>query len=176
MRRVPGRSGIGRACTVSSLRRHCVVRPFRTAYPSAAPGCTRPLLLLELADLAAGSSPLAQPLSRGDWSRCRYHTICKLNHSCEPNCAVRFLDGTARASLVALRSIAEEEELTISYVDTELPQAERAAALANYLFACTCGKCTRERGDRATWPQPAARVSQAGGVLSRCHMIFLCAL
>jgi len=50
--------------------------------------------------------------------------ICSLNHSCDPNSIVRweFDEGGLRARLVALRTIRQEEELTVSYLDLWLDQ------------------------------------------------------
>jgi hypothetical protein len=75
-----------------------------------------------------------------------YSTICKLNHSCDPNCTVEFEEGTAAAAVVkAVRPIDADEELTISYVDANAAEPQRAAALRNYLFCCDCPKCCAER-------------------------------
>eukprot|EP01044_Picomonas_judraskeda_P010630 COSAG03_NODE_1383_length_4194_cov_21.321123_1_plen_337_part_00 len=78
--------------------------------------------------------------------------MCKLNHSCNPNCEVTFEAATgAGVVLKALRPIKPEEELTISYVNAEAAEPQRAAALRNYLFRCECDKCSADR----TQPQPA---------------------
>jgi hypothetical protein len=45
----------------------------------------------------------------------------------------------------ALRPIKSEEELTISYVNAEANEQERAVALRNYLFRCECDKCVADR-------------------------------
>ena len=50
----------------------------------------------------------------------------------------------------ALRPIKPEEELTISYVNAEATEPQRAVALRNYLFRCECDKCLADR----TQPQP----------------------
>ena len=45
----------------------------------------------------------------------------------------------------ALRPIKPDEELTISYVNAEAKEPERAVALRNYLFRCECDKCLADR-------------------------------
>ncbi len=46
--------------------------------------------------------------------------------------------------------------MTISYIDEELPLAERRAALQDYGFVCACERCGRERA--------AAAARRKGGV------------
>ena len=76
-------------------------------------------------------------------------------HSCVPSCAVHFgrtasdevWDGWEAPSLLLLRDVAEEEELTIAYVDAEAPLRERTAALAAlHGFRCRCERCGVQRG------------------------------
>eukprot|EP00536_Pseudo-nitzschia_multiseries_P006932 jgi/Psemu1/194179/e_gw1.154.88.1 len=80
-----------------------------------------------------------------------YSIATKMNHSCEPNVVLVYKtrgwgrDHPLVAYVVALRDIAEGDELTISYVDSDDPYEERQAALANYGFVCACRKCQREK-------------------------------
>ncbi|KAK3287616.1 hypothetical protein CYMTET_4881 [Cymbomonas tetramitiformis] len=70
--------------------------------------------------------------------------ICMANHSCLPNTEVRYISpGTqaARASLVALRDIAQGNEIYHSYIDEGLETQERKDALLSYGFQCGCEKC-----------------------------------
>ena len=85
-----------------------------------------------------------------------------LNHSCHPNCAVYYgpsnvaggascpmapWDGWSHVALIALRNIDAEEELTISYLDGELPWRRRRSALRMmHGFTCRCEKCEVQRG------------------------------
>ena len=46
-----------------------------------------------------------------------YELQSKINHSCEPNCEIIFKDNSNVLTLRTLRSIAEGEEITISYLD-----------------------------------------------------------
>ncbi|KAJ3556198.1 hypothetical protein NM688_g2159 [Phlebia brevispora] len=68
------------------------------------------------------------------------------NHSCYPNCVVKYTitpqDGVAM-NVVAIRSIAYGEEITVPYLDPALPLETRMNALRmNYGFSCTCPLCT----------------------------------
>ena len=76
-----------------------------------------------------------------------YAIACCMNHSCEPNVAVvKYGDGRDdKSAFIALRDIAADEELCISYIENEdnLTKKERQDALKDYLFTCTCSKCSR---------------------------------
>ena len=72
-----------------------------------------------------------------------------INHSCEPNCEVGFIDSTD-VIIIATRDIDEHEELTIAYVPEELPVDERREELSTrYGFECRCAKCERELAKKA---------------------------
>ncbi|XP_042971748.1 histone-lysine N-methyltransferase ATXR2 isoform X3 [Carya illinoinensis] len=69
-----------------------------------------------------------------------------MNHSCCPNAKAfkREEDRDGQATLIALGPISKGEEVTISYVDEDLPLEERQALLADYGFKCKCPKCLQE--------------------------------
>jgi len=69
-----------------------------------------------------------------------------MNHSCQPNARAfkREEDRDGQATLIALRLISKGEEVTISYIDEDLPYEERQAMLADYGFRCRCPKCLEE--------------------------------
>ncbi|MED6207010.1 Histone-lysine N-methyltransferase atxr2 [Stylosanthes scabra] len=69
-----------------------------------------------------------------------------MNHSCCPNAKAfkRDEDRDGQATIIAVRSIRKGEEITISYVDEDLPFEERQASLADYGFRCSCLKCIEE--------------------------------
>ncbi|XP_027170995.1 histone-lysine N-methyltransferase ATXR2 [Coffea eugenioides] len=69
-----------------------------------------------------------------------------MNHSCNPNAKAfkREEDRDGQAVLVALQPIHKGEEVTISYIDEELPYEERQSLLADYGFRCRCPKCLDE--------------------------------
>ncbi|XP_062106160.1 histone-lysine N-methyltransferase ATXR2 [Humulus lupulus] len=69
-----------------------------------------------------------------------------MNHSCCPNAKAfkRDADRDGQATILALKPICKGEEITISYVDEELPFEERQALLADYGFRCRCPKCLAE--------------------------------
>ncbi|XP_047334724.1 histone-lysine N-methyltransferase ATXR2 [Impatiens glandulifera] len=72
-----------------------------------------------------------------------------MNHSCLPNAKAfkRDEDKDGHAIILALGPIAREEEVTISYIDEELPVEERQMLLKDYGFRCSCPKCVDEEED-----------------------------
>ncbi len=56
------------------------------------------------------------------------------------------MQGDHKGAVVALRPIAEGDELCINYTDVEQSEALRRQDLRHYGFQCACGKCARERG------------------------------
>ncbi|KAL1821716.1 hypothetical protein ACET3Z_016585 [Daucus carota] len=70
-----------------------------------------------------------------------------MNHSCLPNAKAfkREEDRDGQATIIALRTIHKGEEITISYIDEDLPFEERQASLADYGFSCRCPKCSEEQ-------------------------------
>ncbi|KAJ0113528.1 hypothetical protein Patl1_02063 [Pistacia atlantica] len=69
-----------------------------------------------------------------------------MNHSCCPNAKAfkREEDRDGQATIIACRPISKGEEVTISYIDEDLPYEERQALLADYGFKCRCPKCLKE--------------------------------
>lgn len=69
-----------------------------------------------------------------------------MNHSCCPNAKAfkREEDRDGQAVIIALRRISKNEEVTISYIDEELPYEERQALFADYGFTCKCPKCLED--------------------------------
>ncbi|KAK3902721.1 hypothetical protein C8A05DRAFT_43902 [Staphylotrichum tortipilum] len=65
--------------------------------------------------------------------------LAMINHSCVPNAFIGFDKRTA--VLRAARPIEEGEEITISYIDNNLPRAARHEALRLYHFTCDCLRC-----------------------------------
>ncbi|KAF2146567.1 uncharacterized protein K452DRAFT_67495 [Aplosporella prunicola CBS 121167] len=67
---------------------------------------------------------------------------CTANHSCAPNAFV--LNDGATLVLRAMRPIAQDEELFVSYIDGSNPFHKRQAELLDrYYFTCKCAKCTQ---------------------------------
>ncbi|CCL99706.1 uncharacterized protein FIBRA_01728 [Fibroporia radiculosa] len=68
------------------------------------------------------------------------------NHSCVPNAVAKYIISpfeSVQMEVVALRDIAEGEEITIPYLDPALPLHTRQEALRlNYGFTCTCPLCS----------------------------------
>ena len=74
-----------------------------------------------------------------------YSVLSKLNHSCEPNCNIKFSPENGKdATLEVERPVKQGEELTISYVDDKLPREQRRKELSEgWAFECQCPKCLR---------------------------------
>lgn len=83
-----------------------------------------------------------------------YPAAALLNHSCFPNCILRYKLGTISSNngkqqfhppilqIIACRDISFGEELTHSYVDLALCTQERQARLSqNHGFVCQCQRC-----------------------------------
>eukprot|EP00929_Paragymnodinium_shiwhaense_P074029 TRINITY_DN37857_c0_g1_i1.p1 TRINITY_DN37857_c0_g1~~TRINITY_DN37857_c0_g1_i1.p1 ORF type:complete len:507 (+),score=101.54 TRINITY_DN37857_c0_g1_i1:140-1522(+) len=73
-----------------------------------------------------------------------FQVVAAMNHSCEPNCRVKY-DGNAIATVVALREIQAGEELCISYIDEDAPFEERREQLSEYGFDCACPRCLSQK-------------------------------
>lgn len=73
--------------------------------------------------------------------------LCLVNHSCTPSTVTRYSSwrGRTMVRIEALRDIAKDEELSVSYVDETEPVEKRREALAAYGFVCICGLCVQER-------------------------------
>ncbi|KAM7270747.1 hypothetical protein ACFE04_029961 [Oxalis oulophora] len=69
-----------------------------------------------------------------------------MNHSCRPNGKAfkREEDRDGQATIICDRPIRKGEEVTLSYIDEDLPFEERQALLADYGFKCKCPKCVEE--------------------------------
>jgi lysine-specific demethylase 8 len=125
-------------------------------------------------DIAEFLSNLPSPLTIGrddGWDgiftpldgTAHFSIATKMNHSCDPNVVLLYKtrgwgrDHPLVAYCVALKDIAPEEELTLSYITSDDPYEERQAALANYGFVCTCPKCLKEKdGTDSIEPGPYA--------------------
>jgi hypothetical protein len=115
-----------------------------------------------------------------------YPCAALLNHSCDPNCILRYNLGSRQLDcstsynppilqIVACRDIKRDEELTHSYVDLALPTPQRKSRLLeSHGFECCCARCTNkitlqlpERTiDWALWP-----VRQKMTPTVKCSMI-----
>lgn len=73
------------------------------------------------------------------------------NHSCLPNAQPNFVHNNFRLSMIALKDIPADEEITISYLEEcvlERSRHSRQKFLAeNYLFVCECPKCQLQADD-----------------------------
>ena len=81
--------------------------------------------------------------------------VSGINHSCDPNCEVAYVEDNG-VMIVARRPVAAGEELTISYVDPEMDDEDRREELEEtYGFECACPKCAPE-------PAPASAKKKGG--------------
>ncbi|XP_035628147.1 histone-lysine N-methyltransferase Smyd1-like isoform X1 [Oncorhynchus keta] len=88
-----------------------------------------------------------------------FPNLCLVNHDCWPNCTVILNHGNQstlnaayhskrRIELRALSKIAENEELTVGYVDFLNVSTDRQRALKHqYHFDCTCKSCSEHLKD-----------------------------
>jgi hypothetical protein len=68
-----------------------------------------------------------------------------INHSCIPNAVIQFTCGETERKLIvkALRDIAMDEEITVSYIDVMQSTSKRQSILEEmYKFRCTCMRCS----------------------------------
>lgn len=79
-----------------------------------------------------------------------YPTQSLINHSCAPNCEIKFA-GDSKLSVVATRDIGQGEQVLISYLDEcqlNRSRHSRQKYLREfYLFNCLCEKCDSQRCD-----------------------------
>jgi len=84
-----------------------------------------------------------------------------LNHSCRPNCVLRF-DGTNVSVIVSsFAGVKEGTELTISYgpVATSMPRKSRQQALrSQYGFDCHCEACRDSSCEDFSWRETATKL------------------
>lgn len=111
-----------------------------------------------LDDYGSGDDGIFAPLD----GTALYSLVCCMNHSCRPNCVVRypgrrrgagrsdsFGDAAAKAvplvaEVVLLEDVSAGDELTQSYITREMDLGERKRALEDYGFVCTCSRCSEE--------------------------------
>lgn len=76
-----------------------------------------------------------------------YSMHANINHSCDPNSQIIFLEGSSKLSVSALRDIKEGEEICISYICCDdMDFSERQELLLKYyLFSCSCPACISEQ-------------------------------
>ena len=106
-----------------------------------------------LAELAEDISiaygvPLTLSGSHVLYAKGLFHTACRVNHSCEPNCA--YLAHSDWVLFYATRDMPAGEELTWTYLGEapDLPLAIRQEHVRTQLhFDCHCTRCQRETRD-----------------------------
>ncbi|CAH7668121.1 hypothetical protein BY996DRAFT_4579807 [Phakopsora pachyrhizi] len=77
----------------------------------------------------------------------------RFNHSCEPNAMVLKHPGSEEIHksspstiyVISKKEISKDEEITLSYVNPDLPlETRRKKLFEDYLFSCFCSRCRRE--------------------------------
>lgn len=87
-----------------------------------------------------------------------------MNHSCDYNAIVVF-DGD-RMAVKAVRPIAQDEQVFVSYIDTTYCVTTRRRQLKQrYFFDCECAKCTRELGNSKEGLAEVEKAEAAGEAL-----------
>jgi hypothetical protein len=83
-----------------------------------------------------------------DDRRAVFPTVARINHSCVPNAQGNFNTNLGTFTIHALRDIATQEEITISYLGDQLAlrQARQAHLQRGYGFACGCELCAASPG------------------------------
>lgn len=82
-----------------------------------------------------------------------------LNHSCHPNCLLRFCENVNVMEIVALRDIKSGEELTHSYVDLVHDTSTRQQHLQQlHGFVCDCVRCSYGQGASIIANAPTVRL------------------
>ena len=54
---------------------------------------------------------------------------------------IAYADGDARAAVIAMRSIAEGDDITLTYTDVDQDTPDRQVDLVHYGFLCACERC-----------------------------------
>lgn len=73
---------------------------------------------------------------------CLYDRASRINHSCRPNCSWRIENASIVICAAAGRTLAVDEEVTISYLATEETWGARQLSLfKSYDFVCMCSEC-----------------------------------
>jgi len=115
---------------------------FETVKRQRYPRCVKSARkLLDLcAQLKNNQFAICDELLNSEVGAAVYINASLLNHSCRPN-AFPIFDGCT-LYIKALRPIAKDEEIFISYSDSKVTRAERQDALYSiYRFKCTCPLC-----------------------------------
>jgi len=86
----------------------------------------------------------AQSCDNNDFDMMVCPTICRLNHSCEPNCELSWDDELKEEHVYASKAIEPGEELCICFVNIIAPAAQRQRDLFfRFGFQCACPLCNQ---------------------------------
>ena len=127
----------------------------QSSHAAAAP--PEPLAPAEQQDTAIDAHPSVPPSCVSAGAGLFTLQSC-FNHSCRPNCFVRF-GRDSEVALVTKRPVRVGEQLTITYIN-ELYLAlenvtQRRDRLAPYMFECACERCISEAATAASHVDPS---------------------
>ncbi|KAJ3307879.1 hypothetical protein HDU76_004295 [Blyttiomyces sp. JEL0837] len=96
---------------------------------------------------------MRNPSTNVPWKIYLLPVVDLINHSCRPNSEIQWGDHTSDPVLVVRHdgdlAVKDGDEVTISYIDTQLERKERQDLLVQgWGFRCVCSKCVEEEGDR----------------------------
>lgn len=89
--------------------------------------------------------------------------FCRMNHSCTPNICWVYDEPSGMMEVYAVRDIAQDEEITNSYIEIACSYQVRMKELSNWGFSCTCPAC--EGPDAAKHDERRRRIGQIRGIL-----------
>ncbi|KAH7131810.1 hypothetical protein B0J11DRAFT_208876 [Dendryphion nanum] len=87
--------------------------------------------------------------------------IARINHSCRPNAAYYWSTELNKRIVYATRTIAEGEEIFVSYIPLLLTREERQQRLNRYGFTCTCSACSQSTHNLSTSDQRRKEIKHA---------------
>ncbi|KAB5576313.1 hypothetical protein GE09DRAFT_1095336 [Coniochaeta sp. 2T2.1] len=94
-----------------------------------------------------------------------YPPVSRFNHDCRPNVAF-YIDQHLNHRTTTVRDVAQGEELTISYLDSFAPRAERQRrALGAWGFRCGCAQCSLSAREGEKSDRRLEEIARLRGVL-----------
>ncbi|KAI0050099.1 SET domain-containing protein [Auriscalpium vulgare] len=105
-----------------------------------------------------------------------YKDISRVNHSCSSNASHRWDLDTLTGELRAQRPIAAGEEVSFSYLSTDMPYGARHAYLRDkYFFTCVCAVCRLPPAARAQDDSARKQLATVSGMVQKGVYFDACA-
>lgn len=92
--------------------------------------------------------------------RAVFPTVARLNHSCLPNAHTYYNHQTNRMVVHATRPIRTEEEVLVSYFNTQMPRSDRRARAVRWDFECDCPACDVHHPQQTEHERRKVRIGQ----------------